>query len=63
LFAWTTMCRNNYCCNNVAGIIMVFPIPIFQLFPCSHKFNSFKDSHKLPHIVITSSPSLCNQAL
>ncbi len=37
LFTWIALCINNYCCNNVVNMVMVFSLPIFQILPCHFK--------------------------
>lgn len=55
LFTWTALCKNNYCRNNVASMVMVFSLPILQILPChlkilrisSHYCNFFLFTTKL----------------
>ncbi len=37
LFASIALCIKNYCCNNVANMVMVFSLPILQILPCHFK--------------------------
>ncbi len=37
LHVWIALCRNNYYCNNVASIVMVFAISVLQFLPCCFK--------------------------